>query len=147
MNSDHDCTFRPRLEALEDRLVLTAPTLFRFLLPPKLSRLPTFVGGNHTPAQIHTIVNPAAPVMRNVSVVPQHISLGLFDTPAKINVNGADSGIVSSGIRTPSMFGSDPGFTASGLPIFAPSHPVTPPPLLSTGFSISPEGIISGRLF
>jgi hypothetical protein len=79
--------------------------------------------------------------------VPQHISLGLFDSPGKISVNGADSGIGTPGLRTPPVLASDAGLSIPGLPFFAPSQPVAPPPLQTTGFTLSPEGIISGSLF
>jgi hypothetical protein len=153
MNSDRDRTFTPRLESLDDRFLLTGFVIYRYLVPPNLSRLPAtpvkpaVVGGNHTPAQVRTIVNPVGAATRSVSIVPPHISLGLFDSPNKVNVPGFDTGIGTSGLRTPTVIASDAGFTTAGLTIFAPSQPVTTPPLLSTGLTLSPQGVVSGSLF
>jgi hypothetical protein len=150
MNSDRDRTFRPRLESLDDRLLLTA---FRTFVPPNFHPaslspiIPVRAAGTHTPAQVPTVLHPAASAAYRVSIVPQHISLGLFDTPGKVSVNGFDTGLGTPGLRTPSVFSGDAGFSIPGLSTFAPSQPVTPPPLQSTGFTLSPQGIISGSLF
>jgi hypothetical protein len=150
MNSDQHCTFRPRLESLDDRLLLTA---FRTFVPVNFHPAaltpirPVFAGGTHTPAQVPTILHPAATAAFNVSLVPHHISLGLFDKPSPVSVNGLDTGIGTPGLRTPSVLASDVGYSIPGLPSYAPSQPVTTPPFQSTGFTMSPEGIVSGSLF
>jgi hypothetical protein len=153
MNSDQDCTFRPRLEALEDRFLLSGTVIYRFLVPPHLSRLPPapvrppIVGGNHTPAQVPTFIHPVGATTHSVSIVPQHISLGLFDKPSKVNVTGFNGGISNSGLRTPPVLASDAGFTAPGLipfPLFQAATPSAPP---TTGLTLSPQGLVSGRLF
>jgi hypothetical protein len=152
MNSDQDYTFRPRLESLEDRFLLST-TAFRSFVPASFHPVaftafrPVFAGGTHTPAQVPTILHPAVTAAYNVSLVPHHISLGLFDKPSPVSVNGLDTGIGTPGLRTPSVLASDAGFSIPGLPSFAPAQPVTPPPLQSTGFTMSPQGIISGNLF
>jgi hypothetical protein len=153
MNSDRDRTFTPRLESLDDRFLLTGFVIYRFLVPPHFSRLPAspprpvFAGGNHTPAQIHTIVNPAGGATRSVSIVPQHISLGLSDLPSKVNVPGFDAGLGNSGLRTPSVIASDAGFTTPGLIPFTLFPATTTSPSQTTGLTLSPQGVVSGSLF
>jgi hypothetical protein len=153
MNSDRDRTFTPRLESLDDRFLLTGFVIYRYLVPPNLSRLPAFpprpavVGGNHTPAQIRTIVNPIGAATRSVSIVPQHISLGLSDLPSKINVPGFDAGIGNSGLRTPSVIASDAGINTPGLIPFTLVPATATSSSQSPGLTLSPQGVVSGSLF
>jgi hypothetical protein len=148
MNSDQDCTFQPRLESLEDRFLLSTASAFRNLLPvvahPSIF---AYTGPIHTAAQVPTILNPVGATTYKVSIVPQHDSLGLSDLPSPITVTGFDPGISEPGLRTPSFLANDPGLTIPGLPSYAPSHPATGAPLQSTGFTLSPQGIVTGSLF
>jgi hypothetical protein len=150
MTTDPDRLFRPRLESLEDRALLTVWPGYRFLVPPNLvGRTATVISphiprGTHTPAEIHTIFNPGSVFTRSVTIVPHHISLGLYDTPNPITVRGFDPGLSVPGLRTPPVLVSDAGFSMPGLPQFAPSQPVTPPPFQVGGLTVSPDGTISG---
>ncbi len=148
MKSDRDCTFHPRLESLEDRFLLTGGIIFRTAAPASFPLPTIFVtGGTHTAAQVPTLLHPAQSVSHTVSIVPHHISLGLFDTPSPTTVSGFDTGISRSAIRTPAVLAGDTGFALSGLPNYAPSQPLTAPPLLPVGFTLSPDGTVNGRLF
>jgi hypothetical protein len=145
MNFASDRTFRPRLEALDDRLLLSG---FRSLYFPSLRLAPGgAVGGSGTPAAVHTIVNPANAATHSVAIVPHHISLGGFDRPSPITVGGIDQGIIKPGLPGASTSISDPGLTTPGLPSYPPSHPATPLPFQVGGFRLAPNGTISGSLF
>jgi hypothetical protein len=142
MNSDPARTFRPRLEALDDRLLLSGFRTFFFSAPRAGA-----VGGSGTPAAIHTLVNPANVATHSFAVVPHHISLGGFDRPSPITLGGVDPGIVKPGLPGARTSVSDPGLTTPGLPSYPPSHPLTPPPFQVGGFRMAPDGTISGSLF
>ncbi|HEX5272327.1 MAG TPA: hypothetical protein VFW33_17640 [Gemmataceae bacterium] len=154
MKADRDCAYRPGLESLEDRCLLTGTTVFRPVLPAPINVATFFAplrnpgAYTHTAAQVPTLLHPAAPTTYKTTIVPQHMtSLGAFTSPPQTTINGIGGGITTPGLRTPSVLAGDQGFTFPGLPSFAPSQPVTAPPLQPTGFTITPQGIISGSLF
>jgi hypothetical protein len=149
MTTDQGRLFQPRLESLEDRYLLTVWPGYRFLLPSfalRFAAASALAGGTHTPAQIHTVVNPGNVFLRTVSIVPQHISLGLFDQPSPVNVRGFNPGLSVPGLPGPTVIRSDFGYTTPGLPYFyTPSQPVTPPPLQVGGLTLLPNGTVIGN--
>ena len=140
MNSDRDCTFQPRLESLEDRRLLTGLVIYRLLVPPKFTPpagllLGSDAGLRRGDAHAGAGAYPRQPGRCGDAqrfIVCRSISLGLSDSPGKVNVPGFDTGLVNAGLRTR----CSAAFGAAGLPIFAPFQPVTTPPLLSTGFTL-----------
>jgi hypothetical protein len=164
MNSDFDHTFRPRLEALEDRALMSATGgLPGAMIRRNLSVFfPTFFTPSHPAPQPapSPVTNPGTPSLpRTFSVVPQHISLGLFDTPAPNTLPSAPAGIpLNSGTQaslsnpgfaisgTPAALRRDTGFSISGVPAFAAFQPTVQVPDTNT-LQISTSGVVSGSFF
>ncbi len=118
MNANGNRQYRPQLELLEDRFLLSGYRRIVLLPAPQIHPIVPATRGTGTPADIHTIVNPANVVTSSVSIVPQHISLGLFDQPTPITISGVDPGLTTPGLPVVTNFASDPGLTMPGLPIY-----------------------------
>jgi hypothetical protein len=152
MTFDQDRPFRPQLEALEARSLpslfpaLFLPAAFPRILPASPHVVTAATTGTHTPAMIHTIVNPLSPLTRAVSLVPQHISLYLGDQPSPITVQGGEAGISEPGLPSTATLGLS-GLTTAGLPQYAPSQPVTAPQLLTHMITLNPDGSVGGSLW
>jgi hypothetical protein len=150
MTSAQGRPYRPRLESLEDRALLTASfPAFRFLSSPDFSlrfaALTAQASGTHTPAEIRTVVSSRFAAFHSVSIVPQHISFDLSDQPNPVSVRGPGAGLSGPGLPGPTVTHNDPGFTTPGLPyFFTHSQPVTPPPLQVGGLFLNPDGTVGG---
>jgi hypothetical protein len=121
--------------------------MFRFVLPSNSNITPISVaGGAHTPAQVHTILNPASPTTFRTSIVPHHISLGQFDSPGRITITGFDPGLNVLGLRTPAVLATDTGINVPGLPTIGQT-PTASTSMQFTGLRLSPQGAVSGSLF
>ena len=139
MNGKSDRTFRPQLESVEERELLSTfgsvfpgvrqlasltslAESFRFAVPqPNLNvstHTPMAKGGSasslttfNSPAtSVHLLVSPNTSSTFNYSLVPQQMGFGLTNLPSPVTLTtSTDFGLTTPGLITTSTLASDPG--------------------------------------
>ena len=148
MRHEHGPTFRPALESLEGRCLLTSFRGSRVLTPGQplavAFQSSRQAAAPQTAAPVAlTTAAPATP--RTVSVVPSHISLGLFDTPAGVTPRTSESGLRTRGLPFVSTRQTDAGLGPSGMRFFTPSQLPRRETTQAGGFRLGFQGEVYGQ--
>ncbi len=140
MNRAPGRSFPPRLEALEGRSLLTGFRTGSIILPgrPVFVALQQATSPTAPPAAATSPPPTAAP--RTVSIVPDHISLGIFDKPPGVPVRASDPGFFVSGMSLIFTGRTDAGIVLRGV-VPAAAHT----PARIGGFVFTSAGIARGN--
>jgi hypothetical protein len=141
MNREQTPVFRPGLETLEDRFLLSR---FRSIFfPAPQPPAPPAPGTGLSASTIATLANPTRRVTDLFAVVPTQISITGPNTspPVKLSL-GVDPGLTTPGLIDPATLAADRGLTTPGLPTVAVTPHTTTPQI--TGLFFNADGTVGG---